>query len=142
MTEPVKTTSVPNTSKADQTRKRIPLGSRNVLTAPKKSGFVRRFVNDDPDRIQAFKDAGYSVVTENATPIGDDKIDRVVRPGSVVNPSVGGGQRAVLMEIPEKYYGEDQKTKQDKILQAENEMRRNNLTRPGADGLTGQVTIS
>ena len=28
-------------AKVDQPRKRIPLGTRNILTAPKKSGFVR-----------------------------------------------------------------------------------------------------
>jgi len=48
------------TEKKRQTRKRIPLGTRNILTAPKKPGFVRRFVNDKGDRIQSFKDAGWN----------------------------------------------------------------------------------
>ena len=65
------TTSQPE-KPLEQVRKRIPLGSRNILTAPKRPGFVRRFVNDKGDRITAFKDAGWNPV-EN-TPVGDPKL--------------------------------------------------------------------
>ena len=95
MAEQVKKDDVKKVANA---RKRVPLGMRNVLTAPKRPGFVRRFVNDTPDRVQAFKDAGYDVVTEDVA-VGDDKIGKSVAPGSAVMPSVGGGQRAVLMEL-------------------------------------------
>lgn len=123
----------------EQVRKRIPLGSRNILTAPKRPGFVRRFVNDKGDRITAFKDAGWNPV-EN-TPVGDPKIGRPSSIGSMTNPSVGDGQRAVLMEIPEKYYQEDYTASQAKITAVENEMKRESKT-PGKDGLAGAVTIS
>lgn len=120
-------------------RKRVPLGSRNILTAPKRSGFVRRFVNDKGDRVQAFKDAGWTLVED--TPVGDSKIGRASSIGSTTNPSVGGGQRAFLMEIPEKYYQEDYNAAQAKITQVESEIKRNSKS-PGKDGLSGEVKIS
>ncbi len=121
-----------------QTRKRIPLGTRNILTAPKKPGFVRRFVNDKGDRIQSFKDAGWSA-SEMVESVGDDRAGRATSIGSSATPAVGGGQRAVLMEIPEEYYDADNKAKQAKIAQVEKEISRN---KPGQDGLDGQVSIS
>lgn len=120
-------------------RKRIPLGSRNILTAPKRAGFVRRFVNDKGDRVQAFKDAGWTLVEE--APVGDPKLGRASSIGSLTNPSVGAGQRALLMEIPEQYYQEDYNAAQAKITQVENEIKRNSKA-PGKDGLAGEVKIS
>ena len=124
--------------KVAQERKRIPLGTRNVLTAPKRDGFVRRFVNDKGDRVQRFKDAGYSIVGDDIQ-VGDPKIGRPEQLGSSVSvPLSGGNQRAVLMEIPEEYYNEDYKAAQDKITRQENEMKRNSLG-PAKDGLMGKV---
>ena len=124
----------------EQSRKRIPLGTRNVLTAPKKNGFVRRFVNDTGDRIDTFKAAGWNVV-DNVSQVGDEKLGRASMMGSSANPHVGGGQRAVLMEIPEEYYLEDKARAQAEITQVENEIRRNSK-KPGKDGLEGSVSIS
>ncbi len=133
---------VPKVAKATnakrQTRKRIPLGTRNILTAPKKPGFVRRFVNDKGDRIQSFKDAGWAAA-KMVESVGDDKAGRATSMGSSATPSVGGGQRAVLMEIPEEYYAADRKASQDAITKVEREIARN---KPGQDGLDGQVSIS
>lgn len=123
--------------KVEQSRKRIPLGTRNVLTAPKRPGFVRRFVNDTGDRIQRFKDAGYSIV-EDDIQVGDPKIGKSDKLGSSVEANVGGGRRAVLMEIPEEYYNEDYNAAQNKITAVENEMRRSS-TEPGKDGLHGKI---
>ena len=127
-------------SNVEQVRKRIPLGSRNILTAPKKSGFVRRFVNDTGDRIQAFKDAGWDAV-DDGSPVGDSKIGRPTNIGSAVNPSVGNNQRAVLMEIPEEIYKADRAESQAKITAVENQIKRNSKGE-GKDGLSGSVTIS
>ena len=142
MTNDTKSTSDEKVAKAatasKQARKRIPLGTRNILTAPKKPGFVRRFVNDKGDRIQAFKDAGWAAA-EMVAEVGDDKAGRATSMGSSATPSVGGGQRAVLMEIPEEYYDADNKAKQAKIAQVEKEISRN---KPGQDGLDGKVSIS
>jgi hypothetical protein len=124
----------------EQPRKRVPLGTRNILTAPKKSGFVRRFVNDKGDRIERFKAAGWNVVDENVQ-VGDQKIGKASLMGSLINPHVGGGQKAILMEIPEEFYNEDQTAKQTKITRIEDEIKRNSKI-PGKDGLDGQVSIS
>jgi len=127
------------TNKKEESRKRIPLGTRNVLTAPKRPGFVRRFVNDKKDRIPRFKDAGYSIVEEDVQ-VGDETIGRPTQLGSSVS-SQGDGQRKVLMEIPEEIYKEDQKMAQDKITAVEKEINRNS-TKPEADGLHGNVQIT
>lgn len=126
--------------KVEQPRKRIPLGSRNILTAPQKAGFVRRFVNDTGDRVQMFKDAGWNAV-DDGSPVGDAKIGRPTSMGSSSNPHVGGGTRAVLMEIPEEIYAADRAESQAKISEVENQIRRNSKGE-GKDGLSGCVTIS
>ena len=133
MAEQAKTKSSPD----KQVRKRVPLGTRNILTAPKKSGFVRRFVNDKGDRIESFKAAGWDAVED--VQVGDDKIGKASSMGSMTNPHVGGGQRAVLMEIPEDLYNEDKAVAQAKITKIENEIKRNS---PGNDGLDGKISIS
>jgi len=129
------------TKKVEQPRKRVPLGTRNILTAPKKPGFVRRFVNDTGDRIQLFKDAGWSAVESVNNPIGDEKIGRPSTIGSSANPHVGNGQRAVLMEIPEEIYKEDYSAAQAEITKVESEIKRSSQ-KPGKDGLSGSVNIS
>ena len=102
---------------------RIPLGTRNVLTAPKREGYVRRFVNDEKDRVQQFEDAGYTIVHEEVQ-VGDPKAGNETQVGSITNKAVGNGTRAVLMEIKEEWYKEDQKAKQDRISVGENDMKR------------------
>lgn len=138
MTEQVKETT--KDTNGEQPRKRIPLGTRNILTAPKKSGFVRRFVNDTGDRVQAFKDAGWNAV-DDGSPVGDHKIGKPTSIGSASNPHVGGGQRAVLMEIPEEIYKADRAESQAKITAVENQIKRNSRGE-GKDGLSGSVIIS
>jgi hypothetical protein len=114
--------------------KRIPLGTRNVLTAPKREGYVRRFVNDDGDRIKTFEAAGYSVVRGDVE-VGDPKAGKDTPTGSVVEKSVGSGNRAVLMEIKKEWYDEDQKAKQDRIDESERDMKRQlNTQRQGSYG--------
>lgn len=125
----------------EQPRKRIPLGQRNILTAPKRPGFVRRFVNDEDDRIQRFKDAGWSAVEETDFTVGDEKIGRASSMGSTANPQIGGGQRAVLMEVPEEIYEEDRAASQAEITAVENQIKRS-ANQTDQHGLTGKVTIS
>lgn len=118
---------------------RVPLGTRNVLKPPNRKGFVRRIVNDEPGRIQQFEAAGYRIVQKNI-PVADPKIGKGLDPGSITKLSVGGETKAVLMEIKEEYYKEDQKAKQDKILLAENDMKRK-LNERGT-GTYGGVSIT
>jgi len=123
----------------EQPRKRIKLGARNVLTAPKRPGFERRFINDVGDRVQTFKDAGWNVV-DDGSKVGDDKAGKASPMGSMANPSVGGGQRGVLVEIPEELYKADRAESQAQITKVENEIRRKSKPDASAESY-GEVTI-
>lgn len=116
--------------------KRIPIGTGNVLTAEQRPGFVRRYVNDHDGRVDRFIEAGYTPVLK---PGADTSAQRTGKPslmGDVVRKSVGGGMHAVLMEIPQEWYDEDQKEKQKEVDAKENSMDPN--TR---EGQFGSVTI-
>ena len=79
-------------------KKRKPVGLRtSVNRTETRTGFHRRWVNDTEDRIQMFKDGGYVPVQ------GKDGQPKVRRAGK--------GVKAVLMEIEEELYNEDQQTK-------------------------------
>lgn len=98
--------------------KRSPIGTRNVLVAEEKEGYKRRFVNDEPGRIQMFLDAGYRIVDEK-TRMGDDNVGQASQVGSVAHKPVGGGMNAVLMEIDEEWYREDQDRKEAHLKERE-----------------------
>jgi len=118
--------------------KRTPLGTRNVLRYPERKGYVRRVVNDVEDRIQRFKEAGYEIVQKKDLPSGDPRAGDASQMGMPVSKSVGNGVKGVLMEIPEEWYLEDQKAKQDKIDAAEADMKQ---TKAGVDGGYGDLKI-
>jgi hypothetical protein len=90
---------------------RIPIGSQRRLRVPERKGFVRRWVNDIEDRIEMFKDAGYTVVVDDDMPIGDQPSKDAKPLGATRCKSVGRGRTAYLMEIPEHLYKEDQASK-------------------------------
>ena len=122
-------------SRAEGQPRRIPVGQRDVLTAKKNPGFVRRFVNDEPGRIERFKDAGYNIVTDEA--IGDEALGAGSAIGSSANKHVGHGQRAVLMEIREDWYNEDQASKAAKVKALEDTIQSD--VDQEAKGLTKQL---
>lgn len=97
--------------------KRVPIGTRNKLTAEPRQGFVRRWVNDVNERIQMFLEAGYEMVSK-PTKVGDSPAD-ASQLDSVVRKPVGGGINAVLMEIPEAWNEEDKARKEDALKQKE-----------------------
>lgn len=98
--------------------KRTPVGTRNVLVAEDKPGVKRRFVNDEPGRIQMFLDAGYKIVDEK-TQMGDNNVGQASQVGSVARKPVGGGKNAVLMEINREWYREDQAAKEAQLKEKE-----------------------
>lgn len=109
------------TSRQIETRsnQRTPIGQRNVLTAPKRDGFVRRYVNiDDNGRIDMFKEAGWKIVDES-TCMGDANAGTASQVGTVASKPVGGGRKAVLMEIREDWYKEDQAAKDARLKENE-----------------------
>lgn len=124
---------------------RIPVGTRNRLTAPKRPGYVRRWVNNQPGRIQMFEQAGYTQVTDKdydpANPgvvrVGDMVGNRPAPMGSSVIEEVGGGNRAVLMEIRKDWYDEDQEAKSRKLDEMEAQIKR----RPNKDGFYGNISV-
>lgn len=129
-------------------RKRIPVGTRQRLTAPKRQGYVRRFVNDEGDRIKRFVDAGWSPVTGetlnydnpgNPVGIGDPRVGKPAQIGGPISEVVDRtGKKAYLMEIPKEWYDEDMREKMKPLDDFENQMRR----KPTTEGHYGKVDIS
>lgn len=103
-------------------RKRV--GTRNVLTAKKREGYQRRIVNIDGDNVEQMEGAGWTVVKDD-TQIGDTRTGDGSQMGSAVTKSVGGGVKAVLMEIKNEWYEEDQAEKAAEIDESERSMHRN-----------------
>jgi hypothetical protein len=119
--------------------KRVPLGTRNVLQYPEREGFKRRVVNDVEDRVMRFKQAGYEIVQNSDLPGGDPRAGDASQMGMPVAKNVGNGVKGVLMEIPEDWYLEDQKAKQDKLMAGEAVMRQN---KGGVEGAYGDIGIA
>lgn len=123
--------------------KRTKIGTRSVLTAPKRDGYERRFVNIDKekggwDRIEGFKGAGWSIV-EGDVEIGDKRIAAASQMGKAVIRNVGGGVKGILMEIKQDWLEEDQAERQAEIDEQESGMLLN-INNPG-EGQYGQATI-
>lgn len=123
---------------------RIPVGTRNRLSAPKNPGYVRRWVNNKPGRIQMFEQAGYKIVSDKDYDPQNpgmvrvsDNLNKPAIMGSSVVEEVGGGNKAVLMEIREDWYKEDQAAKARKIDQMEAQIKR----RPKKDGFYGDIKV-
>ncbi len=120
---------------------RIPIGQRNRLTAPRRPGYVRRFVNLKPGRTKMFEDAGYQMVTDqtydpdNPGVVKKEHTMGTTPLGSAVVEEVGGGQQAVLMEIREDWYNTDQAKKAHLLDEMEVQIKR----RPTKDGHYGDV---
>ena len=122
---------------------RVPIGSHRMkLKADTREGYIRRWVNDTPGRLDMFREAGYEHVTDPKLVVGEgDDINQ--RPGidSMVSRAVGIREdnqplRAYLMEIPEEFYKEDQESKMAQVEEREEALRRgqDNQGGPGVDG--------
>jgi hypothetical protein len=92
--------------------RRTPVGVRNVLTVGNKdANYEYRIVNDEGDRVEQFKAAGYDVVSASDVTVGDRRINAATAEGSAAQVSVGGGMKAVVMRIKKEWYVEDQDAK-------------------------------
>lgn len=87
-------------------RRRADIGTAEYrLNAPAREGFKRRWVNDTTGRIDRYHADGWDVVQEDGT-------DR-----RHVDTSKEGKQiDAVLMEIPDEFYEENQAEKLERIV--------------------------
>jgi hypothetical protein len=119
--------------------KRVPLHRQNIIHADTKAGFVRRMVNDTDDRIERFKKAGWTEV-ENAQ-IGDPHAGDPSSLGSASVKSVGAGMKAILMEIPEEFYQEDQKDKGKKVDTLEEAMEHDIKSKLGDSAIGEGIKI-
>jgi len=110
--------------------KRVPVGQRSRVSVKNRDdNYHYRVVNanmeTDPDRVQAFLDAGYEIVpADKAGQIGDKQVDTPSGLGSSSQISVGQGTKAVLMRIRKEWYSEDQTVKQAEIDALESTMKK------------------
>jgi hypothetical protein len=117
---------------------RTPVGVRNVLSVRGKVPDKEyRIVNDDPDRIEQFKAAGYEVVLAKDVTVGDKRVDAASPEGSAASMSIGGGRKGVVMAIRKDWYDEDQRAKLQRIEQLEDTTRQEAL-----DGNYGDIKTS
>ena len=93
-------------------QKRVPLGLQTAKLARKASpGMVGRFVNDEGGRIAAAQAAGYEHVMVTTGLDGEERRD-----SEIVGVQTNGQPLiAFYMEIPIKFYREDQKAKQEQV---------------------------
>ena len=118
--------------------RRTPVGTRNVLTvAGKDPSYEYRIINDTGDRVQAFLDAGYELVKDDAVRVGDKRVNKTSAEGSVAQISVGQGQKGVVVRIRKEWYEEDQTAKQVRVNELENSTKAKAL-----DGTYGKLEIT
>lgn len=135
---------VPDEEAKPQRPKRTPVGTRDILTVPKRKGYRTRVVNIDEERegwgrVQRLIDTGYEI-RKGEIPIGDERITQVSQMGSASIRPVGGGMKGIVMDIREEWYKEDQDAKVAK-RKKEQEALTQSINAPGADGMYGEVTI-
>lgn len=95
------------------------------LEAPTRPGFVRRFVNGDPNRILKMEALGYTLVNERAgegTARTDGKGTRITRHAGKTEH--GAPMHAVLMETPEHEYAYGAADKEEARKAVEDVIRR------------------
>jgi hypothetical protein len=112
-------TDEPSANAAPATRTRKPFGRAQAkLAYPDREGYVRRWFNDTPGRIQRAKDAGYEHVVDPRT---KNPVTLVVGVAER-----GGGLSAFLMEIPREFYEEDFAAKQEALDEIDKAVQRGN----------------
>lgn len=125
------TASVPQAGR----RRRASVGGFALkLDAPKREGYVRRFVNGDPARIAALEDLGYTLVNERAG-AGDKRTDgqgsRIARHAGRYDG--GAPMQAFLMETPIEEYELGLADKEDRLKPFEEAIRRGDDPTGGLD---------
>jgi len=87
-----------------------------------RENFEPRFVLDKDDRIAMFLEAGYEFVKPNGSSVGEKTVETSSGLDSRVSKSTGG-RKLYLMQLPMKFYKEDQLAKQKQIDEMEQSMR-------------------
>jgi len=107
-------------------KERVPLGApRPKMGAPKRAGYVRRWMNDDGDRIRLAEQGGYQFVEDERD---IDESGRGARVSQTVGTKEDGSPlRAFLMEIRQEFYDADQAAKQSKIDEVQSAIERGDI---------------
>lgn len=107
-------------------KERVPLGApRPKMAAPTRAGYVRRWMNDDGDRIRQAEAGGYQFVEDERE---IDESGRGVRVSQTVGTKEDGSPlRAFLMEIRQEFYDADQASKQSKIDEVQTAIERGDI---------------
>jgi len=116
--------------------RRRPVGTENKLAAPTREGFQRRWVNDVTGRVEEYLRAGWVAVI-NEPSSSDPTLENMGAPGTVVNQHVGGGTIAFLLEIPQEYYDESQRAKNDALDMTERGLHEGIASDPYTDSAKG-----
>src|ERR1700687_4279045 len=87
-----------------------------------RENFEPRFVLDKDYRIAMFLEAGYELVKPNGSSVGEKTVETSSGLDSRVSKSTGG-RKLYLMQLPMKFYKEDQLAKQKQIDDMEQSMR-------------------
>lgn len=124
---------------------RTPLHKQSAVTATQRDGYHRRYVNDIPGRIEAFKAAGWTVVQEEGANTSDKGAGTESQLGSLVKKRVNKDARAeaqyaYLMEIPQEWYDQDQTDKMKAIAEKEAQFDPRVSKQPGADYGSFEIT--
>ena len=124
MVNTVSTTETAATPKSQRRRRAAVGGFKQKLDAPQRKGFVRRWVDNDPSRIMAMEELGYSLVAERA---GEDEArtdglgSRIQRHGG--KRDNGQPQALVLMECRAEDYAQGVQEKEDQLKPFEDAIR-------------------
>jgi hypothetical protein len=90
---------------------RIPLHKQKRIGIKTEPGMATRLVTDKDGRVSRFMQAGWTPmhkeVLDGKTPSGKPSQE-----GNIAMQDVGGGDKAYYMQIPEKFYNQDQTEKQ------------------------------
>ncbi len=102
-----------------ETQRRRPVGLRGVDRTPTRKGYVRYWANLVEDNIDVFKEGGWTQVLDDD---GEPKTRK---------SRAGRGPRAMLMEIPEELYNEDQTEKTQRYEESVSDLLKSRADAPG-----------
>lgn len=106
--------------KAKNRPQRTPLNRKHVLAAKSRPGFHRCYVNEEPGNVEAYLAAGYTIVEGEENALKDKGVQDTSQLGSAVRHTVNrnpnaSSRTAILMEIPQEWFDEDQAAKQKEL---------------------------
>ena len=110
-------TAAPDAPEVPTRRRRAKIGEFAMkLGAPERPGFVRRWFNDNKNRIAEGEELAYDFVTDKGVKSTDpsSRISRIVGSGENGEPL-----RSYLMETPEEFYQEGLAEKEAKNRQVD-----------------------